>query len=178
MQGLKQGHPRPHAGQVPPPLQTLSPPFSQQHSLPQGLVRWGLQTLLDARVIKLLTLGEDLQSFNFAAAARIHKYVPIGSREDMKLRALIIKVSTIELFSLCDGINEGEDPDLVLSKEDATEEEENDVGAWMSDDEEEVEVDDGMDCFGVSMQNEGDSMMDAGVDKEDAAAAELDNLQR
>eukprot|EP00983_Pelagomonas_calceolata_P051524 1142454-Pelagomonas_calceolata.AAC.1 len=35
MGGLKQGHPRPHAGQVLPPLQTLSPPLSQQHSLPQ-----------------------------------------------------------------------------------------------------------------------------------------------
>eukprot|EP00983_Pelagomonas_calceolata_P120452 1160706-Pelagomonas_calceolata.AAC.8 len=33
--GLKQGHPRPHAGHVPTPLQTLSLPLSQQHSLPQ-----------------------------------------------------------------------------------------------------------------------------------------------
>jgi len=64
-----------------------------------------------------------------------------------------------------------------LSKEDAIEEKD-DVGAWMSDAKEKVEVDDGMDCFGVSMQNEGVSMMDVGVDKEDAAAAESDNLSR
>eukprot|EP00983_Pelagomonas_calceolata_P085314 1156527-Pelagomonas_calceolata.AAC.1 len=92
-------------------------------------------------------------SFNFAAAAaaaaRIHNYVPIGSREEMKLRALFMKVSNIQLGSLCIGIDEGEEPDLGLSREDGIEEEEDDVGAWMMTSRK-LRYD-GMDCFGVSM---------------------------
>eukprot|EP00983_Pelagomonas_calceolata_P057141 1144935-Pelagomonas_calceolata.AAC.8 len=47
--------------------------------------------------------------------------VPTGSREEMKLRALFMKVSNLELGSLCDGIDEGEEPDLDMSREDGIE---------------------------------------------------------
>eukprot|EP00983_Pelagomonas_calceolata_P052367 1142829-Pelagomonas_calceolata.AAC.2 len=124
-------------------------------------------------------MGQDLKSmldtFDFEAAVAAHTYVPVASRDDMKLRELFKKVDDIELGMLCDGIDEGEEPDFDFANENGEEEE--DVGAWMSEEEQEAYGDDGKDCFGVDLENERDSGMDKGADCEARAAAELDGLQ-
>ena len=85
--------------------------------------------------MRLLTHGQDVNAvrdtFDFEAAIAAHQYVPVGSREDLKLRKLFKKVENVELELLCEGVDEGDEPDFDLENENEVEEEE-DVGAWMS----------------------------------------------
>ena len=127
--------------------------------------------------IKMMTMGQDLKSmldtFDFDAAVAAHTYVPFTAREDLKLRTLFKKVGDIELGLLGDGLDEGEEPDFSI--EDEVEDDE-DVGACMSEGEEEVDTDDGKDCFGVDLANEVDNDVEKHADSEDLAAAELNDL--
>eukprot|EP00967_Tisochrysis_lutea_P085697 scaffold120451_cov14-Tisochrysis_lutea.AAC.1 len=67
---------------------------------------------------------------DFEAAVAAHTYFPITTREDIKLHEFFKKVDENEVV----------------------EEEEEDVGAWMSSKEEEADGDVGKDCFGVDME--------------------------
>eukprot|EP00983_Pelagomonas_calceolata_P099549 1158470-Pelagomonas_calceolata.AAC.4 len=152
--------------------------FSVHHIVRSRLSgRVNTMTLDSLIRIKLLTLGQDLNSFDFGAAVAAHTYVPVTSREDMKLRELYKKVDEIELDLLCDGVDEDDEPGFDISKEnEVVEEVEKDVGGWMSSKEEEAGGDDGKDCFGVHVENERESEMDKGADFEVRAAAELNDL--
>ena len=142
--------------------------------------RMKILTLDSLLRIRLLTHGQDMVSmrdnFDFEAAVAAHQYVPVTSREDMKLRQLFKKVEDIELELLCHGVDEGDEPDFDLEIENEVDEEEGDVGAWMSEEEEDADGDDGKDCFGDDLENERDVEKDHGADCDACPAAELDDL--
>jgi len=60
----------------------------------------------------MLTRGQGIDSFDYAAAAKAHSFVPLDLRndkEDLKLRRLFKHVSNTELDLLCNGIDVGEE---------------------------------------------------------------------
>lgn len=70
-------------------------------------------------------------------------------------------------------MDEGDEPDFDLENED---EEEEDVGAWMSEEGEEADGDDGRDCFGEDLESERARGKGQGADCDACSAAELDDL--
>jgi len=131
--------------------------------------RLKIMTLDSLLRIKLLTLKQKLEDFDFDAAAKAYTYVPIDKRDDIKLRTLFQHVNKIELGLLVDGIDgevpepdmhgvdaivDGDAEDDVEVDGDADDDGDADGDAWLSDEEENAAAAD-VDCFGEKAGEEG-----------------------
>ncbi len=125
----------------------------------------------------MLTHGQGIDSFDYAAAAKAHSFVPLDLRSDienLKLRRLFKCVSNIELDPLGNGIDVGEE-NMDLNFSDVEDDEGSyDFDAWLSDDEEEGMDEETNELFG------GVTPGSAGVEErkmdEACMAEELDDL--
>jgi len=125
----------------------------------------------------MLTHGQGIDSFDYAAAAKAHSFVPLDLRsdkEDLKLRRLFKHVSNIELDLLCNGIDVGEESMDLNFSDDEDGEGSYDFDAWLSDEEEEEMDEEANELFGGVTA--GGAGVEEGKMDEACMAEELDDL--
>jgi len=150
------------------------------HRIVKNRLSNGMQIMtLDSLLrVKMLTHGPATDSFDYAAAAKAHSFVPLDLRsdkEDLKLRRLFKHVSKIELDLLSNGIDVGEESlDLNFSDDEDGEPLSYDFDAWSSDEEEDEMDEEANEIFG-GVTAGGAGVEDGKMDKA-CMAEELDDL--